>query len=258
MVSLCRGWSSSSLKTACVFLSRGLLSCSELLSLTVCEPVCFGLPSQGIVGFYDYEKSAVERLLKECKEDPDVPESAVHGFTSSSSLLSSFAEDKPKVLVLSLPHGSVVDSVIEEIAPHMKEGDVVIDCGNEWWENTERRQKKVRSLSSLSSRLRPCQNPDFVNLAFCLAFCHQMAEKGIAWIGCGVSGGYQAARRGPSMSAGGDKEAFEQVRPLLEKWAAKDKEGNICLAHFGPGGSGNYVKVRRLQPPPLSLDGPLC
>lgn len=60
------------------------------------------------------------------------------------------------------------------------------------------------------------------------------------------------------MSAGGDKEAFEKVRPLLEKWAAKDKEGNICLAHFGPGGSGNYVKVRRLQPPPLSLDGPLC
>lgn len=153
MVSLCRGWSSSSLRTACVFLSRGLPSCSELLSLTVREPVCFGLPSQGIVGFYDYEKSAVERLLKECKEDPDVPESAVHGFTSSSSLLSSFAEDKFKVLVLSLPHGSVVDSVIEEIAPHMKEGDVVIDCGNEWWENTERRQKKVRPSRSFFSLL---------------------------------------------------------------------------------------------------------
>lgn len=97
-------------------------------------------------------------------------------------MLNAFREGKPRVLVLSLPHGDAVDSVIDQIAPLLNRGDVVVDCGNEFWEVTERRQKKMAD------------------------------EKGVAWLGVGVSGGYQAARRGPSMSAGGDKEAFDKVR----------------------------------------------
>ena len=59
----------------------------------------------------------------------------------------------------------------------------------------------------------------------------------------GVSGGYQSARRGPSLSPGGDEDAIKRVMPLLEKVAAKDKEGNPCVARVGPGGSGHYVKM---------------
>ena len=67
-------------------------------------------------------------------------------------------------------------------------------------------------------------------------------EFNVSWLGVGVSGGYQAARRGPSMSAGGDKEAFDKVSHLLEKWAAKH-DGTSCLGYMGPGGAGNYVKM---------------
>lgn len=95
------------------------------------------------------------------------------------------------------------------------EGDIVIDCGNEWWESTERRQKRAET---------------FRNGA-------------ISWLGVGVSGGYQAARRGPSMSPGGDKQAFEKVKHLLEAWAAKDKNGTPCVQYLGTGGSGHMVKV---------------
>jgi len=108
---------------------------------------------QGIVGFYDYEESAVKALLEACKKDKDVPNDNVHGFTSPEGLLNAFKEGKPRVLVLSLPHGSAVDSVIDQIAPLLNKGDIVVDCGNEWWESTERRQKKVRHSSSLDALL---------------------------------------------------------------------------------------------------------
>ena len=68
-------------------------------------------------------------------------------------------------------------------------------------------------------------------------------EQRVDYVGMGVSGGYQSARRGPSLSPGGDIDAIQRVLPLLELVAAKDKEGNPCVAHIGPGGSGHYVKM---------------
>lgn len=70
--------------------------------------------------------------------------------------------DKPKVFVWSLPHGNVGDKVLEGLMPYLEKGDIIIDCGNEHWENTERRQGKC-------------------------------VTRGIRYVGCGVSGGYQAA-----------------------------------------------------------------
>jgi len=64
------------------------------------------------------------------------------------------------------------------------------------------------------------------------------------WIGMGVSGGYQSARRGPSMSPGGSKRAVDEVLPLLERFAAKSAKGNPCVANMGPRGAGHHVKVR--------------
>lgn len=66
----------------------------------------------------------------------------------------------------------------------------------------------------------------------------------VDWIGTGVSGGYQSARHGPSMSSGGNAAALKEVMPLLELYAAKDsKSGAPCVSNIGPGGSGHFVKM---------------
>jgi 6-phosphogluconate dehydrogenase len=118
----------------------------------------------------------------------------------------------PRLLVFSLPHGGVGDTVLEGLMPHLSRNDIILDCGNEHFANTERRQSKVK-------------------------------DTGIRYIGCGVSGGYQAARAGPSMCPGGDQSALQEVLPLLEKVAAKDKNGKSCVGIVGKGGSGHYVKM---------------
>jgi 6-phosphogluconate dehydrogenase len=119
---------------------------------------------------------------------------------------------KPRLLVFSLPHGGVGDKVLEGLMPHLERDDIILDCGNERFANTERRQHKVK-------------------------------DTGIRYIGCGVSGGYQAARAGPSMCPGGDQSALKEVLPLLEKVAAKDKNEKPCVGIVGKGGSGHYVKM---------------
>ncbi|KAL5433090.1 hypothetical protein PMIN05_008519 [Paraphaeosphaeria minitans] len=131
-------------------------------------------------------------------------------YTDYKSLCSSLSQ--PRLLVFSLPHGNVGDKVLEGLMPSLSKNDIILDCGNEHFENTERRQKK------------------------CI-------EPGIRYIGCGVSGGYQAARAGPSMCPGGDKSALEEVLPLLKRVAAKDKNGKSCVGIVGTGGCGHYVKM---------------
>jgi 6-phosphogluconate dehydrogenase len=131
-------------------------------------------------------------------------------FTDYDSLCKSLSS--PRLLVFSLPHGNVGDKVLEGLTPHLSRNDIILDCGNEHFANTERRQEKVK-------------------------------DTGIRYIGCGVSGGYQAARAGPSMCPGGDQSALQEVLPLLEKVAAKDKNGKPCVGIIGKGGSGHYVKM---------------
>lgn len=118
----------------------------------------------------------------------------------------------PKVFFFSLPHGSIGDKTVESLKPFLKAGDVILDASNEHYERTERRQKICEPL-------------------------------GVHFIGSGVSGGYQSARHGPSMSPGGNKEAVEKMLPFLQKAAAKDAEGRPCVAWMGEGGSGHYVKM---------------
>ncbi|CCL98749.1 uncharacterized protein FIBRA_00754 [Fibroporia radiculosa] len=119
----------------------------------------------------------------------------------------------PKLLVFSIPHGSAADKIIEDIRDHLAEGDIILDGGNEWYLNAERRQKYLQ-------------------------------PHGVSYISMGVSGGYQSARRGPSISPSGDKRALDSVMPLLEKFAAKDpKTGLPCVVNLGPAGCGHYVKM---------------
>jgi 6-phosphogluconate dehydrogenase len=116
------------------------------------------------------------------------------------------------VFVFSLPHGAVGDTILDGLMPYLNKNDIILDAGNEHWENTERRQGKC-------------------------------ATKGIRYIGMGVSGGYQAARAGPSMCPGGDDESLDMVMPLLKKVAARDAIGQPAVGKVGTGGSGHYVKM---------------
>lgn len=118
----------------------------------------------------------------------------------------------PKVFVFSTPHGAPADKCVEGLKPYLNKGDIIVDCGNEHWTNTERRQKDLE-------------------------------PQGVHYIGCGVSGGYQAARAGPSMSPGGNAEALQKMMPWMRKVAAKDSKGEPCVRPVGPGGSGHYVKM---------------
>lgn len=120
--------------------------------------------------------------------------------------------DKQGLFIFSTPHGDPIDQVVEGMREHLSKGDILIDCANENYASTQRRQKILK--------------PD-----------------GIHYIGCGVSGGYQSARAGPSFSPGGDPEVLNKLMPFFKQLAAKDQKGRPCVAPVGPGGSGHYVKT---------------
>jgi 6-phosphogluconate dehydrogenase len=110
-----------------------------------------------------------------------------------------------------VPAGKPVDDVIETLLPHLEEGDILIDGGNSYFKDTQRRV----------SYLRP---------------------KGFHFFGMGVSGGEAGARFGPSMMPGGDQATYEYLRPILEAIAAK-AGGHPCVAYVGDGAAGHYVKM---------------
>jgi len=117
----------------------------------------------------------------------------------------------PRVIMLLVPAGKVVDIVIEDLLPHLSEGDLIIDGGNSFFEDTNRREKYLN-------------------------------EQGIRFLGVGVSGGSKGARFGPSIMPGGDIAAYELVRPVFEAVAAKVGH-EPCVVHLGSTSAGNYVKM---------------
>lgn len=160
---------------------------------------------------FDPSTENVNHVLKQAKQAG--LDSKIFHQKDYESLCKSLPSDSPKVFILSVPHGSVGDKTIDGLEPFLKEGDVIMDASNEKWTHTERRQE----------RLKP---------------------KGVHFIGMGVSGGYQAARHGPSISPGASSpEAWDAVWPFLTKVAAKDKSGKPCTAKLGIGGCGHYTKM---------------
>jgi len=117
----------------------------------------------------------------------------------------------PRIVMLLVPAGKVVDTVIHELIPLLESGDLIIDAGNSHFKDTDVRAKAL-------------------------------AEKGILYMGVGVSGGEDGARHGLSMMPGGPKEAYERVRPILEA-AAAHVQGEPCVTYLGPGSAGHYVKM---------------
>lgn len=125
----------------------------------------------------------------------------------------------PRAIILMVKAGSAVDEMIEQLMPHLLQGDILIDAGNSLYSDTDRR------VSSLSA-------------------------KGIRFVGMGVSGGEEGALKGPSMMPGGDRDAYAHLEPLLMKMAADDGSTLLttggagkCVTYIGPGGSGHFVKT---------------
>lgn len=118
---------------------------------------------------------------------------------------------KPRKIMMLVPAGKPVDDVINNLLPHLEEGDIVIDGGNSFFKDTQRRFEELQ-------------------------------PKGIHFFGMGVSGGEAGARFGPSMMPGGDKKAYQYLKPILEGVAAK-ADGRPCVAYMGNGPAGHYVKM---------------
>jgi 6-phosphogluconate dehydrogenase len=118
---------------------------------------------------------------------------------------------RPRAIMLLVPAGAPVDSVIKDLLPHLDKGDLIIDAGNSHFTDTDVRAR-------------------------------DLAAKDIQFLGVGVSGGEEGARHGPSIMPGGPKEAYERIRLVFESSAAQ-VNGEPCVTYLGPGSAGHFVKM---------------
>jgi 6-phosphogluconate dehydrogenase len=119
---------------------------------------------------------------------------------------------KPRRVMLMIKAGKPVDALIEQLLPHLEEGDIIIDGGNSFFGDTIRRTRYLEA-------------------------------KGLLYIGTGVSGGEEGALRGPSIMPGGSPEAWPHVKPIFQAIAAKVADGTPCCDWVGTDGAGHYVKM---------------
>ncbi len=118
---------------------------------------------------------------------------------------------RPRRMLMMIKAGEPVDEMLGKLAPLLDSGDIVIDGGNSFFKDTQRRENDMRG-------------------------------KRLNFFGMGVSGGEEGARHGPSLMPGGNREAYEHVRPVLEAIAAKSDSGP-CVTYVGPDGAGHFVKM---------------
>ena len=130
-----------------------------------------------------------------------------HSIEELTSLLK-----RPRRVMLMVKAGDTVDQMIDQVAPHLEAGDIIIDGGNSLFSDSNRRTKAL-------------------------------ADKGILFIGTGVSGGEEGARRGPSIMPGGNPAAWPHVKPIFQAIAAKVEDGTPCCDWVGEDGAGHFVKM---------------
>lgn len=133
----------------------------------------------------------------------------IKGAYSFQELMDSL--ETPRKVMLMVKAGEPVDNMIKNILPYLEKGDIVIDGGNSYFEDTIRRNKFL-------------------------------SERGILYIGTGVSGGEEGALKGPAIMPGGQKEAYDSIAPILTAISAKVDE-EPCCAYIGPDGAGHFVKM---------------
>ncbi|MES9896323.1 MAG: NAD(P)-binding domain-containing protein, partial [Candidatus Thiodiazotropha endolucinida] len=119
--------------------------------------------------------------------------------------------ERPRRILLMIRAGEPVDQVIKQLIPLLEPGDIVMDGGNSWFEDTRRRESYLR-------------------------------DKGLHFVGVGISGGEEGARHGPSMMPGGSSDSYAEVRAVFEAITAQTEAG-ACVTHVGPDGAGHFVKM---------------
>ncbi|GAA0141104.1 hypothetical protein Leryth_002176 [Lithospermum erythrorhizon] len=159
------------------------------------------------ISVYNRTTSKVDETVERAKEEGNLP---LYGFYDPESFVLSI--QKPRVIIILVKAGRPVDETIKTLSAFMEKGDCIIDGGNEWYENTERREK-------------------------------EMAERGFLYLGMGVSGGEEGARNGPSLMPGGSFEAFKNIEDIVLKVSAQVPDSGPCVTYIGTGGSGNFVKM---------------
>ncbi|WP_456274133.1 NADP-dependent phosphogluconate dehydrogenase [Bacillus sp. AK031] len=166
--------------------------------------LAWNIESRGYsVSVYNRSREKTDEMLQESKGKNVTGTYSIEEFVQSL--------ETPRKILLMVKAGGPTDATIEQLKPHLDKGDILIDGGNTFFEDTRRRN-------------------------------HELSESGIHFIGTGVSGGEEGALTGPSIMPGGQKEAYELVAPIFKDIAAK-VNGEACTTYIGPDGAGHYVKM---------------
>ncbi|CAN5914393.1 NADP-dependent phosphogluconate dehydrogenase [soil metagenome] len=155
------------------------------------------------VAGFDKNEKQVKALEEEGKEKKILATTDLEKFINALQL--------PRTIILLVPAGKIVDEVIRELKPFLSKADLILDCGNSHFTDTDKRIEQLKS-------------------------------SGIHFMGVGVSGGEAGARFGPSIMPGGPKEVYARVKNMLEDISAK-VNGEPCVTWLGPGSAGHYVKM---------------
>ncbi|MDN6016953.1 MAG: NADP-dependent phosphogluconate dehydrogenase [Bifidobacterium mongoliense] len=156
------------------------------------------------VALYNRHYERTEKLMAEHGDEGSfVPSRTVEEFVASLA--------RPRTAIILVKAGAPTDAVIGELADAMEPGDIIVDGGNSYFKDTIRREKEIRA-------------------------------RGLHYVGCGVSGGEEGARNGPSLMPGGTDESWRTLGPILKSIAAV-AEGEPCVTHIGKDGAGHFVKM---------------
>ena len=155
------------------------------------------------VAGYNRSRAVTEEVMQQHPHENLTP------FYSLEEMVSALA--RPRRIMLMIQAGAPVDAVIAQLEPLLEAGDIILDGGNSFFEDTRRRSA-------------------------------ELSEKGILYFGVGISGGEEGARHGPSIMPGGDKNAYPAIQPILEAIAAT-AEDTPCCTYIGSDGAGHYVKM---------------
>ncbi|MSU90276.1 decarboxylating 6-phosphogluconate dehydrogenase [Rhodobacteraceae bacterium 2CG4] len=151
-------------------------------------------------------EKGIDVVGKHTRPRPDMAAAGVDVVTEARALAERLPQ--PRLIYLSVPAGAAIDAVLEELAPHLGAGDVVMDGGNSWYRDSMRRAEDLR-------------------------------RAGVIYMDVGTSGGVPGARRGACFMVGGDAEGFALAAPVLRALAVCD----AAVIHTGPSGSGHFVKL---------------
>ncbi|SDT41494.1 6-phosphogluconate dehydrogenase [Paenibacillaceae bacterium GAS479] len=166
--------------------------------------LALNIESKGFtVSVYNRSREKTDEILAESPGKNLFPAYTIEEFVASLEV--------PRKILIMVKAGGPTDAVINELVPHLEQGDIIIDGGNAYFPDTERRSKDLEA-------------------------------KGFRFVGAGVSGGEEGALKGPAIMPGGPESAYKLVEPILTGISAK-VNGDPCCTYIGPGGAGHYVKM---------------